>query len=188
MEVPTNQPIVLLREEEGQRYLPIFIGPPEATAIVYALQGMETPRPMTHDLFRTVLDDVSMAATGDDHRAPRRHVLRRDRAGREDDSVEDLGPPVRRDRLAVRYEEPGADGFADRGGAVRRSPACCSTNDEEGGTDGACSGSSSTRFSARRLRGVAPAVARRGPERRIHADLGVPRRLERWRGLASPGR
>ncbi len=60
VEVPTNQPIVLLREDEGQRYLPIFIGPPEATAIVYALQGMETPRPMTHDLFKTVLDDMSM--------------------------------------------------------------------------------------------------------------------------------
>ena len=60
VEVPTNQPIVLLREDEGQRYLPIFIGPPEATAIVYALQGMETPRPMTHDLFKTVLDDLSV--------------------------------------------------------------------------------------------------------------------------------
>ena len=58
VEVPTNQPIVLLREDEGQRYLPIFIGQPEATAIVYALQGMETPRPMTHDLFKTVLDDL----------------------------------------------------------------------------------------------------------------------------------
>jgi bifunctional DNase/RNase len=61
VEVPTNQPIVLLREDEGQRYLPIFIGPPEATAIVYALQGMETPRPMTHDLFKTVLDDLSIS-------------------------------------------------------------------------------------------------------------------------------
>lgn len=60
VEVPTNQPIVLLREEDGQRYLPIFIGPPEATAIVYALQGMETPRPMTHDLFKTVLDDFAV--------------------------------------------------------------------------------------------------------------------------------
>ncbi len=60
VEVPTNQPIVLLREEEGQRYLPIFIGPPEATAIVYALQGMETPRPMTHDLFKTVLDEMAV--------------------------------------------------------------------------------------------------------------------------------
>ena len=60
VEVPTNQPIVLLREDDGQRFLPIFIGPPEATAIVYALQGMETPRPMTHDLFKTVLDDLGV--------------------------------------------------------------------------------------------------------------------------------
>jgi uncharacterized protein len=60
VEVPTNQPIVLLREEDGQRYLPIFIGPPEATAIVYALQGMETPRPMTHDLFKSVLDEMAV--------------------------------------------------------------------------------------------------------------------------------
>lgn len=59
LEVPTNQPIVLLREADGRRYLPIFIGPPEATAIVYALQGMETPRPMTHDLFRTVLEGLT---------------------------------------------------------------------------------------------------------------------------------
>ena len=58
VEVPSNQPIVLLREEDGVRHLPIFIGPPEATAIVYALQGMETPRPMTHDLLKTVLDEL----------------------------------------------------------------------------------------------------------------------------------
>ena len=61
VEVPTNQPIVLLREEAGSRYLPIFIGPPEATAIVYALQGMETPRPMTHDLFKSVLVELGAA-------------------------------------------------------------------------------------------------------------------------------
>jgi len=60
LEVPTNQPIVLLREEDGDRYLPIFIGSPEATAIVYALQGMDTPRPMTHDLFKATLDDLAV--------------------------------------------------------------------------------------------------------------------------------
>ncbi len=60
VEVPTNQPIVLLREDDGTRFLPIFIGSPEATAIVYALQGMETPRPMTHDLFKTVLDGLAV--------------------------------------------------------------------------------------------------------------------------------
>jgi len=58
VEVPSNLPIVLLRENDGQRYLPIYIGQPEATAIVYALQGMDTPRPMTHDLFKSVLDDL----------------------------------------------------------------------------------------------------------------------------------
>jgi uncharacterized protein len=61
VEVPTNQPIVLLREESGTRFLPIFIGSPEATAIVYALQGLDTPRPMTHDLFKNVLDDMKVA-------------------------------------------------------------------------------------------------------------------------------
>lgn len=61
VEVPSNQPIVLLREVDGQRYLPIFIGSPEATAIVYALQGMETPRPMTHDLFVTVMGDFDVS-------------------------------------------------------------------------------------------------------------------------------
>ena len=61
VEVPTNQPIVLLREESGARFLPIFIGSPEATAIVYALQGLETPRPMTHDLFKTVLEGLEVS-------------------------------------------------------------------------------------------------------------------------------
>ena len=43
VEVPTNQPIVLLREEGGSRYLPIFIGPPEATAIVYTNSTSTSP-------------------------------------------------------------------------------------------------------------------------------------------------
>ena len=60
VEVPSNVPIVLLREIEGQRHLPIYIGQPEATAIVYALQGLDTPRPMTHDLFTTVLAEAGV--------------------------------------------------------------------------------------------------------------------------------
>jgi bifunctional DNase/RNase len=56
VELPANQPIVLLKEREGTRYLPIWIGAPEATAIAFALQGVETPRPMTHDLFVATLD------------------------------------------------------------------------------------------------------------------------------------
>jgi uncharacterized protein len=55
VELPSNQPIVLLKEADGDRYLPIWIGAVEATAIAFALQGIETPRPMTHDLMRDIL-------------------------------------------------------------------------------------------------------------------------------------
>ena len=55
MEVPSNTPIVLLRETEGERYLPIWVGPVEATAIAYAQQGVVPQRPLTHDLFRDTL-------------------------------------------------------------------------------------------------------------------------------------
>lgn len=56
VELPANQPIVLLKEREGSRYLPIWIGPVEATAIAFALQGVETPRPLTHDLLVDVIE------------------------------------------------------------------------------------------------------------------------------------
>ncbi len=50
---------MLLREDaDPRRYVPIFIGSPEATAIVYSLQGMETPRPMTHDLVTMLLTEL----------------------------------------------------------------------------------------------------------------------------------
>jgi len=55
VELPTNQPIVLLREAEGERFLPIWIGGVEAQAIAFALQGTVTPRPLTHDLMRDLL-------------------------------------------------------------------------------------------------------------------------------------
>jgi uncharacterized protein len=57
VELPSNQPIVLLKETQGERYLPIWIGAVEATAIAFALQGVETPRPMTHDLLRDILQE-----------------------------------------------------------------------------------------------------------------------------------
>ncbi|GAA3614724.1 bifunctional nuclease family protein [Marihabitans asiaticum] len=55
VEMPTSQPIVLLREREGSRYLPIWIGAAEASAIAYAQEGVEPPRPLTHDLLVDVL-------------------------------------------------------------------------------------------------------------------------------------
>ena len=60
VEMPTNQPIVLLKEVQGERYLPIWIGPVEATAIAFAQQGMVPPRPLTHDLFRDVLEALGV--------------------------------------------------------------------------------------------------------------------------------
>jgi hypothetical protein len=60
VELPTNQPIVLLKEREGERYLPIWIGPVEATAIALGMQGIETQRPMTHDLMRDLLQNLGI--------------------------------------------------------------------------------------------------------------------------------
>ena len=59
LERPPNIPCLLLREADGdRRVLPIFIGSPEATAIAFALEEVETPRPMTHDLMKNLLDEV----------------------------------------------------------------------------------------------------------------------------------
>jgi len=50
-----SQPVVILREEDGRRVVPIWIGQPEATAILLAVQGIEPPRPLTHDLLLSVI-------------------------------------------------------------------------------------------------------------------------------------
>ena len=55
VELPANQPILLLRESDGDRYLPIWIGQGEATAIALEQQGVKPARPMTHDLMKDVI-------------------------------------------------------------------------------------------------------------------------------------
>ncbi len=55
VEMPSNNPIVLLRDRESGRYLPIWVGAVEATAIAYAQQGIVPPRPLTHDLLKDIL-------------------------------------------------------------------------------------------------------------------------------------
>ncbi|MFM7463491.1 MAG: bifunctional nuclease family protein [Actinomycetota bacterium] len=55
VEMPSNQPIVLLKEMGGDRYLPIWVGAVEATAIAFAQQGVQPPRPLTHDLLKDLL-------------------------------------------------------------------------------------------------------------------------------------
>jgi len=61
VEVSSNTPIVVLQELSwASRSLSIFIGGPEATAIAFALEGVQAPRPLTHDLFKDVLDTISI--------------------------------------------------------------------------------------------------------------------------------
>ena len=123
VELPTNQPIVLLREKEGERFLPIWIGAMEATAIAFALQGIVTARPMTHDLMKNVLEELTaridkiiitelkegtffaeleVVLNGSRHRI----------SSRPSDAI----------ALAVRYEEPvpifANDGVLDEAGVV----------------------------------------------------------------------
>lgn len=63
VELPTNQPIVLLRERGGRRCLPIWIGAAEASAIAYAQQGVVPPRPLTHDLLLDVITQLGHVVT-----------------------------------------------------------------------------------------------------------------------------
>jgi len=63
VELPSNQPSVLLKEVAGDRYLPIWIGAVEATAIALAQQGVVPARPLTHDLLRDVLEGLGAELT-----------------------------------------------------------------------------------------------------------------------------
>jgi bifunctional DNase/RNase len=54
----TNMPIIVLRDEEGQRILPIWVGVFEANAIALQIEKVETPRPMTHDLLKNIINDL----------------------------------------------------------------------------------------------------------------------------------
>jgi bifunctional DNase/RNase len=57
----SSQHVVILREANSERYLPIWIGSWEAQSIAMRLQGVEAERPLTHDLLATVLDDLSVS-------------------------------------------------------------------------------------------------------------------------------
>lgn len=58
VEMPSNQPIVLLKEIDGARFLPIWVGAVEATAIAFAQQEVIPPRPLTHDLMKELLEKL----------------------------------------------------------------------------------------------------------------------------------
>jgi bifunctional DNase/RNase len=55
----TNMPIIILRDQEGQRILPIWVGVFEANAIALQIENVQTPRPMTHDLLKNIIADLS---------------------------------------------------------------------------------------------------------------------------------
>jgi uncharacterized protein len=54
----TNMPIIILRDKDGQRVLPIWVGVYEANAIALQIENVTTPRPMTHDLLKNVIQDL----------------------------------------------------------------------------------------------------------------------------------
>ena len=54
----TNMPIIILRDRDGQRVLPIWVGIFEANAIALQIENINTPRPMTHDLLRNIIEDL----------------------------------------------------------------------------------------------------------------------------------
>ncbi len=62
IELPTNQPLILLKEKGGERVLPIWIGVSEAVAIALKLQNVKTARPMTHDLLKDILETMDVKA------------------------------------------------------------------------------------------------------------------------------
>jgi len=63
IEMPSNQPIVLLKEIDGVRFLPIWVGAVEATAIAFAQQGVMPARPLTHDLMQDIVESVDATLT-----------------------------------------------------------------------------------------------------------------------------
>jgi len=63
VEMPSNQPILLLKEIDGSRFLPIWVGASEASAIAFAQQGVEPPRPLTHDLMREIVESLDATVT-----------------------------------------------------------------------------------------------------------------------------
>ncbi len=63
MSLVNYQRVVILREKEAERYLPIWIGPAEADSIAVRLQDVAVPRPLTHDLLRNVIDALGATVT-----------------------------------------------------------------------------------------------------------------------------
>ena len=114
----TNTPIVILRDKDGQKVLPIWVGIFEANAIALQIENIATPRPMTHDLLRNVIHDLKAEVAEDRRLRPAgEHLLRADLSGAERRHGGDR-------RAAERRHRPGA---ADPGADLRRGHASSTT-------------------------------------------------------------
>ena len=92
-----KQPIVLLKTIDGNKFLPIWIGHPEAAAILMKLQGATTPRPMTHDLISDMISELERQCTRVSvTELQGQHLLRLDHAARERPGGRDRLAPLRR--------------------------------------------------------------------------------------------
>jgi bifunctional DNase/RNase len=110
VEVPANTPMMLLQEQDGdRRLLPIYIGHPEASSIHTAIEGIEPPRPLTHDLFIAVLDRLGHQLTRVVITEVRDHTYYADlhvRSGTDDSEIVVSSRPSDAIALAVRRDVP----------------------------------------------------------------------------------
>jgi bifunctional DNase/RNase len=107
LDVTNKQPIVLLKVEDKNRFLPIWIGHPEAAAIMMKLQNAELPRPMTHDLLASVIDNLSASVEQvlvTELRENTFYAILRLKAG--DDEIDVDSRPSDAIAIAVRTEAP----------------------------------------------------------------------------------
>ena len=63
LEIPTNQHVLILQDFAQSRYLPVWIGPAEASAITLSIEGVIPPRPLTHDLLADVIEGLGAVLT-----------------------------------------------------------------------------------------------------------------------------
>ena len=112
----TNMPIVILKDKEGDRVLPIWVGIFEANAIALQIENVATPRPMTHDLLRNIITDLEGQRRSRRRLRPQgEHVLRGHSSHRARRARRDRRAAERRDRAGA------ADAVADPGRGERSS-------------------------------------------------------------------
>ncbi len=106
----TNMPIIILRDSDGQKVLPIWVGVFEANAIALQIENIQTPRPMTHDLLRNIIQDLQASVDRDRRLRPQgEHLLR-------DDPLDDAARTGGDRRAAERRDRAGvAHARADHG-------------------------------------------------------------------------